>query len=90
MTATTKTNRGRPRKHPEGMTASQRVAASTASLKAAGGARKTFRLSPEANESLRVLMSLPDAPESETEMIERLLVDERKRVEVSCRSQQSA
>jgi hypothetical protein len=44
----------RPRKHPIGTTASERVAISTANLKSAGGARKTFRLSPEAHHALRL------------------------------------
>jgi hypothetical protein len=66
--------RGRPRIHPVGTTASARVAHSTAELLAAGGARKTFRLSPKANDSLRVLMAKPDSPKTETALIERLLL----------------
>jgi len=50
-----------------------RVAASTAALKAAGGARKTFRLSPDAKNALDALVSRsPHA--TETEIIERLLL----------------
>jgi len=63
----------RPQKYPEGSTASMRVAASTAALKAAGGARKTFRLSPDAKNALDALVSRsPHA--TETEIIERLLL----------------
>jgi hypothetical protein len=65
---------GRPRKFPEGATASDRVAASTAALVAAGGARKTFRLSPEAHAAMRRLMDERDAPVTETALIERLLL----------------
>ncbi|MFZ4536213.1 hypothetical protein [Propionivibrio sp.] len=67
----------RPRIHPEGTTASQRVAASTAALTAAGGARKTFRLSPEANKALLVLIK--SSAITETELIEKLLIDEKTR-----------
>lgn len=70
---------GRKRIHEPGTTASQRVAASTAALVAAGGARKTFRLSPEAHEAMQILMRLPDAPRTETELIERLLLAEKER-----------
>lgn len=63
----------RPRKFPIGTTATQRVNASLAALKAAGGARKTFRLSPDANRALQLLMKATDAPATETELIERLL-----------------
>jgi len=65
---------GRPRKFPEEATASDRVAASTAALVAAGGARKTFRLSPEARAALLQLMQEKDAPATETALIERLLL----------------
>ncbi|MDR2209372.1 MAG: hypothetical protein LBE22_10440 [Azoarcus sp.] len=65
----------RPRIYAKGTTATQRVAASTAALVAAGGARKTFRLSPDAMAALRTLMSSPEAPDTETALIERLLLD---------------
>lgn len=65
----------RPRIYKEGTTASQRVAASTAALVAAGGARKTFRLSPAAHDALKMLMRLPNAPRSEAALIELLLVE---------------
>lgn len=69
----------RPRIHEEGTTASQRVAVSTAALVAAGGARKTFRLAKESHEALQMLMRLPDAPRTETALIERLLLAEKVR-----------
>ena len=70
---------GRKRIHALGTTASQRVAASTAALIAAGGARKTFRLSPNAHEAMQIIMRLPNAPRTETELIERLLLAEKER-----------
>lgn len=72
--------KGRPRIHPLGTTASDRVAHSTAQLLAAGGARKTFRFSPKANASLRELMACPDAPKTETALIEALLVKAGRKV----------
>ena len=68
----------RPRKFPDGATASDRVAASTAALVAAGGARKTFRLSPEAHAALQQLMRAKDAPSTETALVERLLLNAAK------------
>jgi hypothetical protein len=65
---------GRPRKFPDGSTASDRVAASTAALVAAGGARKTFRLSPHAHAALQSLMNRQSAPKNETALIEQLLL----------------
>jgi hypothetical protein len=64
----------RPRKHPIGTTATQRVNASLAALKAAGGARKTWRLSPEANRALQYLIEAAGTAITETEIIERLLI----------------
>jgi hypothetical protein len=64
----------RPRVHPEGTTATQRVAVSTARLREAGGARKTFRLSPEAYRALKYLMRR-EQPESETALVEHLLIE---------------
>ena len=48
---------GRPRKHPEGTTAAERVAISTQALQEAGGARKTFRHT-QANAPLRANATL--------------------------------
>lgn len=64
----------RPRIHPPGTTASQRVAASTAALRQAGGARKTWRLGPPAHAALQTLMAAEGAPETETVLIESLLI----------------
>jgi hypothetical protein len=64
----------RPRVHPEGSTASDRVAISTARLKEAGGARKTFRLSPEAHRALKYL-TRRFKMESETAVVEKLLTE---------------
>lgn len=74
-----KRGRGRPRKHPHGTTATVRVAVSTAALVDAGGARKTFRLSPEAHDVLKMLMRLAGAPTTETAVIEQLLLAEKTR-----------
>jgi hypothetical protein len=65
---------GRKRVYPEGSPARVRVAASTAALVNAGGARKTFRLSPEANAALKFLMRGKSAPPNETALIEQLLL----------------
>lgn len=64
----------RPRVHPEGTTPTQRVAASTARLVEAGGARKTFRLSPKAHAALLFLMKRLK-PDSETALVEQLLTE---------------
>jgi hypothetical protein len=69
---------GRPRKFPQEATASDRVAASTSALIAAGGVRKTFRLSPKAHAALQLLMQEKDAPSTETALIERLLLTASK------------
>jgi hypothetical protein len=64
----------RPRVHPEGSTATDRVAVSTARLIEAGGARKTFRLSPEAYLAMKYLMRRLKL-ESETALVEKLLTE---------------
>lgn len=64
----------RPRKYPLGTTASDRVVVGNRALEEAGGARKTFRLSPAANAALTRLLSLPGAPASATELVEGLLL----------------
>lgn len=71
---------GRPRVHPEGTTAATRVAVSTAALRAKGGARKTFRLQADALLALEKLMATPDAPDSETKLVEQLLIKAARRV----------
>jgi hypothetical protein len=72
----------RRRFHPEGTTATERVAASTAALVEAGGARKTFRLSPEANAAMSFLMRRKAAPETATALIKQLLCDAARRARV--------
>jgi hypothetical protein len=66
----------RPRKHES---ASARADASRIALVAAGGARREFRLSPHAIESLAIIRELAgDA--TDTALIERLLDAERVRL----------
>lgn len=79
---------GRRRIHPEGTTATVRVALSTATLKAAGGARKTFRLKPQVHQALQAAMAHPGAPGTETELIEALLLAHAKRLRLNLRSAQ--
>lgn len=63
----------RQRIFPEGTTAAERVEASLKILKANGGARKTFRLKPEANAALAKLQRLIDA-KTETEAVEVAII----------------
>lgn len=65
---------GRPRQYPVGTPATVRVNASVARLKTFGGARKTWRLSPEAHSALRVIVEATHAA-TETEIIEWLLLE---------------
>ena len=65
---------GRARIHPVGTTATGRVNASVVKLKQAGGARKTWRLSPEAHSALRTIVTATHAA-TETEIIEWLLLE---------------
>ena len=60
-------------------TATQRVNDSIAALKQAGGARKSWRLSPTANEALKICLKLGDDV-TETDLINRLLIDEKNRL----------
>ena len=69
----------RPRKHPPGTTDTQRVNVSVAALKKRGGARKTWRLSPEATQALSAIMDATHA-KTETAVIERLLLEEQRRL----------
>jgi hypothetical protein len=64
---------GRPRKHPEGTTATERVTMSLAALKEAGGARKTFRLGPAAMQALQALKR-SRRKATETEIVEAALI----------------
>jgi hypothetical protein len=59
----------RQRIFPVGTTASVRVEASLKALVERGGARKTFRLKPEANKALQQLQRLLDT-KTETEAVE--------------------
>ena len=83
---TGRTNKGgRPRKHPEGTTASDRVTMSTQALQEAGGARKTFRLSPDAMQALKALKKARRKA-TETEIVEAALIaaaDQLKRRDTS-------
>jgi hypothetical protein len=63
----------RQRVFPQGTTASERVEASLKNLRAQGGARKTFRLKPEANAALAKLQRLIDA-KTETEAVEVAII----------------
>lgn len=69
----------RSRKIHTGMTATERVNASVRALKQRGGARKTWRLSPQAHAALKTVRRLTLAP-TETAVIERLLLDEQRRL----------
>jgi hypothetical protein len=68
------------------MSAVKRVAISDARLREAGGAKKAFRLSATAHEALLYLMRRPDAPSTETALVERLLTSASK----TARSQEAA
>jgi hypothetical protein len=59
----------RQRIFPIGTTASERVEASLKALVERGGARKTFRLKPEANKALQQLQRMLDTT-TETEAVE--------------------
>lgn len=71
---TDSTNKGgRPRKHPEGTTATERDRISIAALQQAGGARKTFRLGPAAMQALQALKR-SRRKATETEIVEAALI----------------
>ena len=59
----------RERIHPEGTDATYRVQESLKALVQSGGARKTFRLKPEANKALKELVALSGST-TETEAVE--------------------
>lgn len=59
--------------HDISIKARTRVAASAAALRATGGGRKTFSLSPAAIRALYTLRQRPDAPDTDSELIDRLL-----------------
>lgn len=63
----------RERIHPEGTDATYRVQESLKALVQSGGARKTFRLKPDANKALQQLVKLLDVS-TETEAVETAIV----------------
>lgn len=69
--------RGRPRIYPETETATERVNRSVANLLARGGARRTFRLSPAANNALQELR-VEMGKTNDTAVIEDVLIKAAK------------
>ena len=63
----------RERIHPEGTDATYRVQESLKALVQLGGARKTFRLKPDANKALQQLVKLANA-NTETEAVEAAII----------------
>jgi hypothetical protein len=63
----------RERIHPEGTDATYRVQESLKALVQLGGARKTFRLKPDANKALQQLVKLLGVS-TETEAVETAIV----------------
>ena len=72
----------RERIHPEGTDATYRVQESLKALVQQGGARKTFRLKPEANKALRRLVRLLDA-DTETQAVETAIMALRDEMEAA-------
>lgn len=72
--------RGRPRIYPETETATERVNRSVANLVARGGARRTFRLSPAANNALQMLRT-EMGKSNDTAVIEQVLIKAAKALE---------
>ncbi len=64
-------------KNPDAPTPTERVNRSVAALRARGGARKTWRISPEAHRALRSCQAR--SGETETALINRLLLEEAMR-----------
>ena len=69
----------RERIHPEGTDATYRVQESLKALVQLGGARKTFRLKPDANKALQQLVKMLDVS-TETEAVETAIVALRDRI----------
>ncbi|MBL8310446.1 MAG: hypothetical protein JNL19_08495 [Burkholderiales bacterium] len=63
----------RERIHPEGTDATYRVQESLKALIQQGGARKTFRLKPDANKALQQLVKLLQV-NTETEAVEKAIL----------------
>lgn len=74
--------RGRPRIYPEGETATDRVNRSVQALKDSGGARRTFRLSPEANEALKLLRE-KTGKTNDTAVVDDMLIKMAKKLKAS-------
>jgi hypothetical protein len=66
----------RPRIYPVDASATVRVTASLKALKQQGGARKTFRLKPDANRALAELVELMGS-NTETEAVEMAIIAAR-------------
>ncbi len=64
-------------KNPDAPTPTERVNRTVAALHARGGARKTWRISPEAHRALRSCQAR--SGETETALINRLLLEEAMR-----------
>ena len=80
----------RERIHPEGTDATYRVQESLKALVQQGGARKTFRLKPDANRALKQLQKLLDV-NTETEAVESAIIamrDEMQSVAVAKKQRQ--
>ena len=72
----------RERIHPEGTDATYRVQESLKALVKQGGARKTFRLKPEANKALHQLVRLLDA-DTETQAVEAAIMSLRDEMDAA-------
>jgi hypothetical protein len=71
--------RGRPRIYAEGETATDRVNRSVRNLIDSGGARRTFRLSPEANAALK-LLRVKTGKANDTAVIDDMLIKMAKKL----------
>ena len=72
----------RERIHPEGTDATYRVQESLKALVQQGGARKTFRLKPDANKALQQLVKLLQV-NTETESVETAIMALRDELKAS-------
>ena len=69
----------RPRTHPEGTSAADRVAMHGARLKAAGGGRRSYAFGPDTMAALAAILARA-GDRSETALIARLLREELARL----------
>jgi hypothetical protein len=74
--------RGRPRIYEPGETATERVNRSLRNLVHSGGARRTFRLSPEANEALK-LLRIDTGKTNDTAVIDEMLIKMAKKLKLA-------